>query len=56
MGTPYEIIYNRCLSRIDDPTLLMLTEEDMENMLHGWLMSAIVKMRKRQRLLCFGTD
>ena len=48
MGTPYEIIYNRCLSRIDDPTLLMLTEEDMENMLHGWLMSAIVKMRKRQ--------
>ena len=48
MGTPYETIYNRCLSRIDDPTLVMFPEEDLENMLHGWLMSAIVRMRKRQ--------
>jgi hypothetical protein len=44
--TSYEAIYNRALQRITDPTLAMLPEEDMENMLHGWLMSAIAKMRQ----------
>lgn len=46
MATPYEIIYNRALSKIEDPTLAMLPEEDLENMLHGYLMSAIAKHRK----------
>ena len=32
MGTPYETIYNRCLSRIDDPTLVMFPEEDLEDL------------------------
>ena len=46
MATPYETIYNRVLSKIEDPTLAMLPEEDLENMLHGYLMSAIAKHRK----------
>lgn len=46
MATPYEIIYNRCLSKLEDPTLAMLPEEDIENMLHGWMLSAIAKHRK----------
>lgn len=44
--TSYETIYNRALSKIEDPTLAMLPEEDLENMLHGYLMSAIAKHRK----------
>lgn len=46
MATPYETIYNRVLSKIEDPILAMLPEEDLENMLHGYLMSAIAKHRK----------
>ena len=46
MATPYETIYNHALSKIEDPTLAMLPEEDLENMLHGYLMSAIAKHRK----------
>lgn len=44
--TSYETLYNKCLSKIEDPTLVQLTEEDLEIMLHGWLMSAVAKMRK----------
>lgn len=44
--TSYETIYNRCLSKLEDPTLAMLPEEDIENMLHGWMLSAIAKHRK----------
>ena len=46
MATPYETIYNCALAKIEDPTLAMLPEEDLENMLHGYLMSAIAKHRK----------
>ena len=46
MATPYETIYNRALSKIEDPQLAMLPEEDLEEMLHGYLMSAIAKHRK----------
>lgn len=46
MATPYETIYNCALSKIEDPTLAMLPEEDLEDMLHGYLMSAIAKHRK----------
>lgn len=46
MATPYETIYNHALSKLEDPTLAMLPEEDLENMLHGYLMSAIAKHRK----------
>ena len=44
--TSYLTLYDRALSKITDPTLAMLPEEDLENMLYGWLMSAIAKMRK----------
>lgn len=44
--TQYSTLYERCLSKIEDPTLAMLPEEDLENMLHGYLMSAIAKHRK----------
>lgn len=41
--TSYETIYNRALRRITDPLLALLPEEDMGDMLHGWLMDAIVE-------------
>lgn len=44
--TQYSTLYERCLSKITDPTLAMLAEEDLENMLHGWMASAIAKHRK----------
>ena len=44
--TSYMTLYEKCLSRIEDPTLTQLPEEDLENMLHEWLMSAVAKMRK----------
>ena len=44
--TQYSTLYEKCLSKIEDPTLAMLPEEDLENMLHGYLTSAIAKHRK----------
>lgn len=44
--TQYSTLYNKCLSKIEDPTLAMLPEEDLEKMLHGYLVSAIAKHRK----------
>ena len=44
--TQYSTLYEKCLSKIEDPTLAMLPEEDLEEMLHGYLMSAIAKHRK----------
>lgn len=44
--TSFETLYNRALAKIEDPTLAMLPEEDLENMLYGYLVSAIAKHRK----------
>lgn len=44
--TSYETLYNKCLSKIEDPTLAMLSDNDMDDMLHGWMLSAIAKHRK----------
>jgi hypothetical protein len=44
--TSYETIYNIALSKITDPQLAMLPEEDLESMLYGWMKSAIAKHRK----------
>ena len=41
--TSYETIYNRALAQITDPLLAQLPEEDLEIMLHDWLMDAIVE-------------
>lgn len=39
-------LYERCLNKLEDPTLLQLPEEDLENMLYGYMLSAISKHRK----------
>ena len=44
--TQYSTLYEKCLSKIEDPQLAMLPEEDLENMLHDYLMSAVAKHRK----------
>ena len=44
--TSYDTIYNRALNKLEDPQLAMLPEEDLEDMLHGYLLSAIAKHRK----------
>jgi hypothetical protein len=41
--TQYSTLYERALAQISDPLLTMLPEEDLENMLHDWLMDAIVE-------------
>ena len=41
--TQYSTLYDRALAQITDPLLATLPEEDLENMLHGWLMDAIVE-------------
>ena len=41
--TSYEVLYNRALAQITDPLLAQLPEEDLEVMLHDWLMDAIVE-------------
>ena len=41
--TSYTILYDRALAQITDPLLAQLPEEDLENMLHDWLMDAIVE-------------
>lgn len=44
--TQYSTLYEKCLSKLEDPTMAMIPEEDLENMLHGWMLSAIAKHRK----------
>ena len=44
--TLYSTLYERCLDKIEDPQFVMLPEEDLEHMLHGYLLSAIAKHRK----------
>ena len=41
--TSYEVLYSRALAQITDPLLAQLPEEDLEIMLHDWLMDAIVE-------------
>ena len=41
--TLYSTLYNRALAQITDPLLANIPEEDLENMLHDWLMDAIVE-------------
>ena len=41
--TSYEQLYNRALAQITDPLLATLPEEDLEDMLHDWLLDAIVE-------------
>lgn len=45
MGTPYEKIYNRFLSRTTDFNLAELDDYTLNKMLKSWLYSAIIKTR-----------
>lgn len=45
MGTPYEKIYNRFLSRITDFNLVELDDYSLNEMLKSWLHSAVIKTR-----------
>lgn len=44
--TQYSALYEKALSKLEDPTLLQLPEEDLENMLHDYMLSAIAKHRQ----------
>ena len=44
--TQYSTLYEKCLSKIEDPRLAMLPESDLEGILYGWMISAIAKHRK----------
>ena len=41
--TLYSTLYERALAQITDPLLAQLPEEDLEIMLHDWLLGAIVE-------------
>lgn len=45
MATPYEVIYNRFLQKITDFNLVEFDDFTLEEMLNGWLKSAIVRSR-----------
>jgi hypothetical protein len=46
MGTPYDVVYKWALKKIEDPALAQWPEEDLENELYGWMLSAIAKFRQ----------
>lgn len=46
MGTPFSDVYKRFLQKISDFQFLSLPEEDVEEILYGYLISAIVKTRQ----------
>lgn len=46
MGTSYSTVYDRALAKCTDFDLASLPDRDLEEMLHGWLTSAIAKFRK----------
>lgn len=45
MATPYETIYKRFLQKITDFNLVELDDFTLDEMLNGWLKSAIVRTR-----------
>ena len=47
MATPYETIYKRFLQKITDFNLIELDDFTLDEMLNGWLKSAIVRTRAR---------
>ena len=46
MATSYEEIYNLAANKITDPEIALLLQEDIEELFHGYLISAIPKFRK----------
>ena len=56
MATPYEKIYNRFSQKITDFNLSEMDDFSLDEMLHGWLNSAIVNVRKREHNLSLRDD
>ena len=56
MATPYEKIYNRFSQKITDFNLSEMDDFSLDEMLHGWLNSAIVNVRKRTNDLSLRND
>lgn len=48
MATPYEKVYNRFLSKISDFNLVEVDDYSFDEMMNGWLNSAILRVRKCQ--------
>ena len=46
MATSYEEIYSLAANKITDPEIALLSQEDIEELFHGYLISAIPKFRK----------
>lgn len=46
MATSYEEIYNLASNKITDPEIALLSQEDIDELFHGYLISAIPKFRK----------
>ena len=46
MATSYEEIYNLASNKITDPEIALLSQEDIEELFHGYLINAIPKFRK----------
>jgi hypothetical protein len=56
MATSYEIVYNRFVQKITDFNILDLDDYSLDNMLDGWLKSAIVRTRKCEHDLSLRDD
>ena len=48
MATPYEKIYNRFLQKISDFNLAEVDDYSFDEMINGWLNSAVIRVRKCQ--------
>ena len=48
MATPYEKIYNRFLQKITDFNLAEVDDHSFDEMMNGWLNSAVIRVRKCQ--------
>lgn len=56
MATPFEVIYNRFSQKISDFNLAEMDDVLLDDMLNGWLKTAIVKTRKCQHDLSQRND
>ena len=56
MATPYEKIYNRFSQKITDFNLSEIDDYSLDEMLQGWLNTAIVKTRKCEHNLSMRDD
>lgn len=64
MATSYESVYSRFLGSITDYELAYLPDEDMESMVHGWMLRAIAEFYncktnledRDDEIRCFNVD